>query len=61
MTEWEVELAISSRHTGKFHGLLLLNVSVERESAAIEIAIDRAMDMLTDRFAVQCNGATKIG
>jgi hypothetical protein len=61
MTEWEVELAITSRHTGKFHGLLLINVSAENESGAIAIAKERAMDMLTNRFVVECNGATKIG
>lgn len=61
MTNWEVELTITSRHTGKFHGLLILTVPAEVEGGAIAIAKERAMDMLTNRFEVQCNGATKIG
>jgi hypothetical protein len=61
MTNWEVELTITSRHTGKFHGLLILTVPAEVESGAIAIAIDRADDMLTNRFVVQCNGAKEIG
>lgn len=61
MTEWEVELAISSDFGGKFRGLLLLNVSAENQDGAIAIAKERAGDMLSNRFVVDCNGATKIG
>lgn len=61
MTEWEVELAIENRTTRKYAGILLLNVNAHNEAGAIAIAIDRAMDMLTSRFAVTVNGAKNLG
>ena len=60
MRNFEVEIAISDRQSGKFIGLFLVEVTAYNQNDAIEHALFRADSSFLPSLEASCNGLKEV-
>ena len=58
--EYEIEIAVSDRKTGKFLGLVLIMVYTSNQREAIELGLSRAAALMNSSVKFECNGVTEL-